>query len=297
MIPRYPETTSLALEHKPLFDDYTKSFEPYAEFSFPGLYCWDTEEETQISVLNGNLVMKMPYYITMEPFFSLIGTSEIDKTLDTLLRDHGELKMVPEVVVDAIENVGKYKITEDRDQFDYVYLLEDQVQLAGKHYRGRRKKGSKFYRTYEDSIEVRKIKFSDKNDRQQILSTFEDWAKDRNRPKGETEHEVAALGRALEAAPSFNLVGIQMFIEGRCVGFSINDVVSEDYAVCRFHKSLVGSYKHIDAFLSNLVAIELQHFGCKYLSWEQDLGIEGLRAFKESYKPVKYLKKYTISKR
>ncbi len=296
MIPDFPKSSVISLNQKNQFDKLTKTYEPYAEFSFPCLYSWDTTEDTLVSVLNNNLVIRMPDYITMEPFYSLIGKTKIDDTLEQLFQSQTELKMVPEVVVGALENTKVYKIEEDRDQFDYVYLLEDQVQLLGKHFKGRRNKSSKFYRTYEDSLELRKIQFSSKKNRDQILATFRAWAHDRNKTKRDTEHEAVAIQRIMEAAPYFNLIGIQMFIDGKCVGFSINEVIDSDYAVCRFHKSLVESYSYIDAFFTNLVAIELQHFGCTYISWEQDLGIPGLREFKESYRPIKYLKKYTISK-
>jgi hypothetical protein len=90
-------------------------------------------------------------------------------------------------------------------------------------------------------------------------------------------------------------MGLLVSIDDKPVGFSLCEAVNKDYAICRFHKSVLN-YKHLDAFFSNLVAIELKHLGSKYLSWEQDLGVEGLREFKSSYKPIKFLKKYTITK-
>ena len=40
----------------------------------------------------------------------------------------------------------------------------------------------------------------------------------------------------------------------------------------------------------------LHDMNIPYYNWEQDLGIPGLRYSKEKYKPIFYLKKFTVSR-
>ncbi len=291
----FPNFSKLDIAHQEEFDRLSKDFEPYAEFSFPCLFCWDTDGSTQLSVLNGNLVIRMPDYITGEPFYSLIGTSMIDESMNQLLSITDSLKLVPEVTIDHIKRAENFVVTADRDQFDYIYSLDQLVNLPGAHFKGRRNKKGRFVKVYEDQLHISKIKFGSSETIPQLLNVFDRWAKQRGRSISEASHERLALSRLLTESTRFNLIGIVVEVDDEIVGFSINEIVQKNYAVCRFQKSLLD-IDHLDAFLSNLVAVELKHYGCDLISWEQDLGIEGLRQFKESYKPVMFLKKYTVTK-
>ncbi len=295
MIDEFPKFSLLTIEHQEQFETIADLFEPYAEFSFPCLFSWNTNNETAVSLLNDNLVINMPDYLTGDPFYSVIGNNEIDETLRILLKNFDHLRLVPEIVVDSISDKKSFVITEDRDQFDYVYALEEHAQLIGNHFKNRRNKSQKFYKTYEDQLVLKKINFKNSRHHDEVLKAFRAWAVSRNKTHKETKHEEIALKRLLENAAHFKLIGILIYIDDVCAGFSINEVINPEYAICRFHKSVL-SYSYIDAFFTHVVSIELQHYGCKFISWEQDLGIVGLRKFKESYQPVKYLKKYTITK-
>jgi hypothetical protein len=90
-------------------------------------------------------------------------------------------------------------------------------------------------------------------------------------------------------------MGVALYLDGVCVGFSVNEVLDDTYVLCHFQKAVLD-FENVDVFLSNVVAKEAMHFGCHYINWEQDLGIPGLRELKQSYKPDLFLKKYTITR-
>ncbi len=294
MIPQYPSWTPLAIDTKRSFDQHTTMYEPFAEFSFPCAFSWDTKNTASVSMLNNNLLLKMPDYITNEPFYSIIGTNDIDESLELLLDEVDELKLVPEVVIEKIKSPERFKIEEDRDQFDYVYLCEELAHLVGPKLKGRRNKSSLFLKTYYDSIDVKKLNLSSERDAIHVMDVFNMWSKTRHTDESSSEHERETIEKIIRFAEHFNFVTIGLFLHGRCIGFSINEIVQGGYAICRFQKTTFD-VDHTDVFLTNLVAKELKHFECIYISWEQDLGIIGLRSFKESYGPVKFLKKYTVS--
>lgn len=294
-IPTFPKFANLSIKLKNEFEDLVGDSEPYSEFSFPCIYSWDSDNKAKVSKINDNLVIQMPDYLNDTPFISILGKSKLDSSVDVLLDKVQELRFVPESVVVSLNNPSKYRITPDRDQFDYVFSVEQLINLPGRHFKGRRNKSSLFLRVHSSDLEIRKTNFQDMNHIVEIQKTFNEWADERNKSAEEVEHELKALKKILEESSHFNLIGIQVFIKGRCVGFSINEVVHKDYAMSRFQKTL-KEFDHLDIFLSSLVAGEIKHFGCQYISWEQDLGIEGLRQYKSSYQPIKYLKKYTIER-
>jgi hypothetical protein len=280
------------MQHRMAIETFTADYQPYSDFNFISLLSWD-DGSTQLSMLNGNLVIRMRDYTSDDHFYSVLGTADIDETLNTLLKETPRLELVPEIVVQNIRKHGLFEITEDRDQFDYIYPINSHVALAGGQFKDKRNKISKFLRLHGERLEVRKIHFNDPAIQEDVNELFGRWAVERQREIADVEREAESLQRLFKYGDSLNLVGIQVLLDGKFVAFSINELLPGDFAVCHFQKSIL-SFENIDVFLSNLVAIELRHFGCQYVNWEQDLGIPGLRQLKESYMHEFFLKKFTI---
>ncbi len=295
MIKQFPKFTKISIDSKTEIEELTYKFEPYSDFNFTSLFCWDTDNSTEVSILNNNLVIKMADYITGETIYSILGDREIDASLNVLLELTDKLYLVPEAVVSSIENANSFKVEQDRDQFDYIYTLPSQADLNGGRYKNKRNKISKFMRTYSDELSLKKIKFSDPKIKKDIHDLFLKWTVERKLEAIEFQRESKTIDKLFDYAKNFELIGIQVFLSDECVGFSINEIVQNEYAICHFQKSIL-TFENIDVFLSNLVAKELKHFGCKYVNWEQDLGIAGLRELKSSYAQEFFLKKYTIEK-
>lgn len=295
MIANYPNFTKLDIGIQKEVQGLTSQFDPYSDFNFTSLFSWNTDDTAEVSLLNNNLVIKLPDYITGSPVMSILGKNHIDESLAILLEANARLKLVPQVVVENIRETGRFKIEEDRDQFDYVYSVRKVADLDGSLFRSKRKRISSFLKNYTESMDLRKINFNDISHREEVINHFTSWAKTRNRSEDETKNERSALERLLINSSHFNLIGLKIYIDKKCVGFSINEVVQKDYSVCHFQKATLA-FEFIDIFLSNLVAKELKHFGTEHINWEQDLGVPGLRTLKESYLPEFFLKKYTIEK-
>jgi hypothetical protein len=83
-------------------------------------------------------------------------------------------------------------------------------------------------------------------------------------------------------------------VDGQPAGFSVHEPISKHYALSHFHKTL-SHFRNIDVFLTNYAAQDLLARGYKYVNWEQDLGVPGLKKSKQSYRPLKMLKKYSVA--
>jgi hypothetical protein len=95
---------------------------------------------------------------------------------------------------------------------------------------------------------------------------------------------------------AFSLILIEIVVDGETKAFSINEKLSGDTAICHFEKALKTHHASLNTFLVKEVAVKLCELGCRWINWEQDLGLDGLRRSKLSYQPAHYLKKFTITR-
>ena len=85
-----------------------------------------------------------------------------------------------------------------------------------------------------------------------------------------------------------------MFVGDELAGFTINELLDSEFAVLHFEKAHAKNHVGIFQFLMLETAKYLHNLNIKYLNYEQDLGILGLRKHKQSYYPAYMLKKYTV---
>jgi len=292
MLPKYPEFTKLGLEHKDLINDWAKKYEPYSDFNYVSLFSWNVDGSAEISSLNGNLVIRIPDYITEEPIISLLGHNDIETSLGTLLEQPYEIKLIPQATVDALPQEPGFNVVYDPANDDYIYQLQDLADLAGGALKKKRNKLNAFMTKYGDYVSFKHFDLHDKQKALGLKACFDEWAKGRD--AADTNVERLAIDRLLADANSFELKCYEVYIGEELVGFSINEVLPFDYAICHFQKAHIH-HINLDVYINVMVAKALLEEGCQYVNWEQDLGIAGLRQAKSSYNPAKKLKKYTVS--
>ena len=83
-----------------------------------------------------------------------------------------------------------------------------------------------------------------------------------------------------------------IFEEDRMLAFTIEEVLPDAYAICHFWKA-DSSRAGIFDFLMQEKARHLETLGVQFLNYEQDLGVPALRTAKSSFRPVRFLKKFT----
>jgi uncharacterized protein len=293
MIPEYPNFANLDISHKEEFDKLSSEFDPYAEFSFACPFVWDTNKTAEISKFKNSLILRMPDYGTMDKFSTILGTGDLDDIFKSEL-SRNQLKMVPDVTIKSLKNISDFIVIEDRDQYDYIYSTHDQAHLPGKHLKNRRKKSGQYYRVHDDYLVVKKLDLKNPSHVNDIFQTFEGWSEHKHKKQTDVNHERDALHKLVTNSSAFDFITYGVYHDKKCVGFSINEPVQLSYVICRFQKTLL-EHNHTDAFLTNIVGIEMLYKGYNFISWEQDLGDQGLRSFKESYKPIRYLKKYNVN--
>ena len=151
MIPLFPNFGPISVDSKAEINDIVAKFPPYSDFNFVSMYSWDVRSDMMISRLKDNLVVRFKDYISVKAFLSLIGDSDVDDALTTVLTYatannlHHELHLIPEHVVHKIQHPEKFTITEDRDAHDYIVLAVKFNDLQGDNYASKRHGINRFH--------------------------------------------------------------------------------------------------------------------------------------------------------
>ena len=299
MIPNYPQFSALHLDHQKELEEFIQSFPPHSDYNLASLWSYDTDNAIQISMLHGNLVVIFRDYVTNEPVISFLGNTRVDQTIQTLLSYAQTIHLSPAIsllaedTIAAITSKSDYILTEDRDNFDYIVSTDEIVQMKGTKYLKKRTKIHAFEREYGSVIQPIFLDISQQAIQQSIMELFTHWETQQQRPPNETHRERAAIEKIFLVRDKFSLHSLGLTIHNRLIGFAIDEVIHHGHGVTHFEKADL-QFRGIYEYLKRHSAIHLQKLGCNYINLEQDLGIEGLRAAKMAYRPVYFIKKYTV---
>ena len=179
----------------------------------------------------------------------------------------------------------------NQDEADYVYNTQDLIKLAGRKYHSKKNHLNAFWRQYpeaeylpitEDIVPVCKLNMNG-------------WYKELQQqtpddPYIATERE--SVMEILSDLDYFKLKGAAIRIGKRIVAFTLGEQLNEDTVVVHIEKGapdIRGAYTVINqAFLEH----EWSHL--PFVNRQEDMGLEGLRTAKESYRPVRMVQKYIV---
>jgi hypothetical protein len=252
-------------------------------------------------VLNDNLVVKLPDYLSNEPILSFLGDKQVLETISILLEQakteglEQALKLIPEVNLKKEKTTieQKFSLQEDLDNNDYILSVKKIVFLEGKNFKSKRRMINKIKADLE--IKTKLIHLQNKKIQQEIKDLFYLWEKNKKKKQSETKTEPIALKRLMKSAHFFNLISLGFYKKDKLIAFTINEIIYNKYYMGHFGKadSTLGLSKYIEYKTARV----LSEFGCQYMNFQQDLGIFGLRKSKKGWQPVRYLKKYILKKK
>lgn len=283
-----------------VFKRHTKNHEPYADYIYSNFYSWDTEGINAVTECNSNLTLLISDYVDGRPFISFLGTKKPATTAKKLLiyaREMGydpELKLIPQFLATKLKSTKSLKVEEDEASHDYIFSIPKLAKLEGKTYKNKRKAANKCEKTYK--VDVREYPVNDKTSKM-ILGYLKNWESSKKSLNKSVDlaYEEMAIKRMLKISKNDkNVIVTVAEIKDEVVGFSIDEIVPRKYVLSHYFKTL-PEYSGLTELLNKKVAQILMSKGGKHWNWQQDLGMENLRAMKNGYKPTKLLKKYTVS--
>ena len=178
----------------------------------------------------------------------------------------------------------------NRDDCDYLYLREKLADLPGSQFQKKRNHISRFNRIYGTDWEFKA--FPENNIAEDILKVSQKWYEENEGENQEVlrlEHESIIF--ALQNRELLNFRGGVLYINGEPAAMTLACPISPDVLDVVYEKTF-GEYEKNGAY-----AVINQQFakrceGFLYLNREEDMGVEGLRKAKLSYKPEMILEKF-----
>lgn len=297
----------IEITHKALFDEYFQKFPPeISEFTFTNLFMWRNYYNFLFMEYRDHLVLFSYDYLKnrrkpINPdiknylyFFPPIGPSP-DEIIVEIFKNFGDVEVhrVPQEICDKlVENEKFDKLNldclEDRNNWDYVYNKEEILNLGGNKYRQNRRWLQKFFNTYDYDFKLLTKDLIEKCKELQL-----EWCIMKACTEDESlEAEQAAIYEALNNFEALGFGGGILCVDDKCAAYTFGEMINNKTLVIHIEKAHMeyeGSYQAINNFFLKNYCVD-----AILVNREQDLGIEGLRRAKESYKPIRMVKKSII---
>ena len=282
MLPRYPESTDLTLDHRELLHPlFGQLREGISEFSFANIYLFRKTHHYRLTTLADS----SPVLLGQDrsrPFFMLPFGLPPQAELEALFQEYGMMKAASKSQAASLTARG-FRAIADRDNFDYLYSRRDLAMLGGRSYHKKRNLIKAFVNTHNyRALPLRQEFVAD------ALRVLDDWRAENDRP-GDYE----AAREALEQMERLQLCGGLYYVEQRPVAYVLGEeLASMATYLIHFEKAVAG-YKGLYQFINQSFASVLPE-EYEMINREQDLGDQGLRQAKLSYKPSGFIEKFKV---
>lgn len=180
-------------------------------------------------------------------------------------------------------------LTEARGQWDYIYRVEELIELKGNRFHKKRNLFHQFQRNYEAIYHELNMECVER-----VLEMQRNWCTWKEcADSGPLEEENTAIGRVLKEWDRIpGLKGAALEVDGEIIAYTVAEALTENTVVIHFEKGHTGFKGVYQAINKLFLANAAEDF--EYVNREQDLDDEGLRKAKLSYNPVRFLKKFRV---
>ncbi len=292
------------LEFKPItIDDRERiqkftlrSMSQICDLSFSNLYGWSKRYNTHWAVFENSLIIRFTSKSLSYPAYLMPICESSTRFV---------------AVVEALEQIaeqGQYPLTfmgvtphcrefierncpkgvhfqSDEGSKDYIYLREKLVNLSGKSLQSKRNHINKFEKLYPNwSYE----EITDDNI-DECIALETKWLQGEESPDSSRLDEQSMIDSCLRQRQVLGLLTGAIRVEGRIIAFSFGSPINENTFGVHVEKADIN-YEGAFTIINREFAKRIPEKYI-YINREEDLGLEGLRKSKQSYKPVLMLSK------
>ncbi len=267
-----------------------------SEYTFTNLLMWGMNGHIKVAEACDTLYFLLHYETGAFMFAPLTRDPGADyaaalKLSDEYCLTHGIpicYKAVAGPLKEAFERVGGYTLCEDRDNFDYVYSMEELLHLSGKKLHAKRNHINQFRTQYQfEYVPLRSDMM------EECLSVYKNWLQKKDMCEPGVIGEFSAIRAILANMGALGVVGGGIRINGELGAFTLGERIDGEMAVIHIEKAddINGLYTMI-----NQQFIEHEFTDMKLINREEDMGLPGLRKAKLSYYPVMLLEKFEATR-
>ncbi len=269
-----------------------------AEFSFAHMFIWGSDGKIQYAEKDGFLFIKLdfpgevPFFWPPFPLDKSYDYSIAVKMACEYMRGIGVVPYFRSICTPFKEMIEEQcpdmEFHEKRNNFDYLYLSEKMITLSGKKLHGKRNHINKFLKTYPDFVyeELTKEHY------EECMELYDEWCTDHKEVTITQFDERSSVERALLNLDELGLTGGIIRIDGVLKAFTVGEQVLPTMSQIHIEKAA----KDIDGLypLINQMYAQAHCSETEFINREEDMGLEGLRKAKLSYRPERMVEKYDV---
>lgn len=216
--------------------------------------------------------------------------------VDLILEDASEygckvsFETVTEEFVEILKTFypGRFDIVSSRDMAEYIYTVDKMVNLPGSKLAAKRNRINAFNAAYPDA----RIEMITEHNLDEVKEYQAQWLAERNSYEADSRLDIenASINLYLDNFERMHFSGIVVYVYGKIVGYAAGVALSDrcmDEIIEKGDRDITGIYQVLCREFANICAK-----GYEYVNREEDIGIEGLRRAKESYKPDHLINKF-----
>jgi hypothetical protein len=298
MVPAFPDFRPIELADRTALEAYLAAHPPLAsEYTFTNLFAWRDTYHYQLAAYGEGFLILMTGHDGQPGFLQPLVPAEKLAALQAalgFLRERGAPARIDRVGEDFLAGedwaAWPVTVTEDRDNFDYVYSVPELIALKGDKYHDKKNLLRQFEKKFSGA---RFVPLTPALVGRSLLFQHE-WCEARECADNEgLLREQCAVFQILTHFEALGAIGGAIELDGRLIALTLGERLNPDTLVIHIEKAkpgMVGLYQAINReFLAHAAA----DYAC--VNREQDLGEPGLRKAKLSYNPVRMVKKYQIT--
>jgi len=285
------EFKSISINDKELFKEKLKLFKnPNCELSFQNFFMWGEIYEMSFTMFKGRIIVynAVEKDITV-PIGKAMGIDDFIELSDIMIKENKRslITQVPIEYLKKEEYSGKFNISVDENFSDYIYIVEDLINLSGKKL-GKKRNLIKQFKKNNGNYITEELTYKNIININKMLKL---WLKNKEESPNILQ-EMIALKKGIKYFAELELRGVCIKIDNEVVAFAIFSKLTNDTALVHFEKSM-HNIKGVSQII-NYETAKILKKEYKYVNREQDLGNEGLRHSKRSYAPLKKLDTYIL---
>ena len=287
----------ITLEDRPSILRYLRYYpeNESSECTFSNMFLWSEPDKIEWTVREGSLLI---HTITQTGIpCMMMAFSQPERMCETLesaidvMRERGELFRMcslPSWYVSRMESCspGRFIFEREPHHDDYIYETSALIGLAGRNLHAKRNHINKFNGLFQGRYAYESYNMSMFAE---CVDAYIRWLEEH----GETPElcaERKSVERALRHADELGLKGGVVRIDGKVEAFTIGERITSDMALIHVEKANIG----VPGLFSviNQMFLENAFPDTMWVNREEDMGLEGLRRAKRSYKPSRMIEKY-----
>ena len=273
-------------------------------YSLPSILTWCNEFYKPYGAIEGNtLFLGTEYSEETENRHLMLPLSPEEDYPPETLRDlavslgFDKYRYVSEEYLDTYDRCridALFRISEQEESEDYLYLTEDLSGLKGNKFSKKRNLVNQFQREYvnRDRVTVEPITSSSSKECIDFMSR---WYEESHLDIDNDVDLICEREAIIQNLAHIDLLetrGILLRIDGDVCAFGIGGHITDDTAALPYEKAyprIKGLYQYFDKLCA-----EKLFEGYTYINKESDMGVPGIAKAKKSYRPVKRVKAYEL---